>query len=181
MSFSDRMKFTKQGLLDIAGSRPVRAYATPYENAFREVSPLQMPLKDYCGFLDERDTDLQRCKTNFSYVFERLSDDEGPLSFARSPPKLFKENIKLRSAQFTLGGQLMGSAAVKFRPFSMPEAHCTTMWMRLGSQVSWSSLRRRGELLTLWKEALVSETSSRAGIPQDGGVRGGMVIKKEVF
>ena len=109
MSVSDKVKFTKEGLLEIAGSRPVRAFSTPYEGDFRDVAPVEMSLKDYTDFLDQRDTSDEVTK-NFSYVFERLPDNEGPLSFARSPPKLFKDQILLRSAQFTLGGQLMGSS-----------------------------------------------------------------------
>lgn len=111
MSVSDRVKFTKEGLLDVAGFRTVRAFSTPYEGDFRDVSPVEMSLKDYTTFLDQRDSSDQ-IRQNFSYVFERLPDDEGPLGFARSPPKLFKDQILLRSAQFTLGGQLMGSALV---------------------------------------------------------------------
>ena len=111
MSVSDRVKFTKEGLLDVAGFRTVRAFSTPYEGDFRDVAPVEMSLKDYTTFLDQRDS-TDQIRQNFSYVFERLPDDEGPLSFARSPPKLFKDQILLRSAQFTLGGQLMGSALV---------------------------------------------------------------------
>lgn len=108
MSVSDKVKFTKEGLLDVAGSRKVRAFSTPYEGDFRDVAPVEMSLEDYTDFLDQRDLS-DEIRQNFSYVFERLPDDEGPLSFARSPPKLFKDQILLRSAQFTLGGQLMGS------------------------------------------------------------------------
>ena len=108
MSVSDKVKFTKEGLLDVAGSRQVRAFSTPYEGDFRDVAPVEMTLEDYTDFLDQRDRS-EEIRQNFSYVFERLPDDEGPLSFARSPPKLFKDQILLRSAQFTLGGQVMGS------------------------------------------------------------------------
>lgn len=108
MSVSDKVKFTKEGLLDVAGSRKVRAFSTPYEGDFRDVAPVEMSLEDYTDFLDQRDLS-DEIRQNFSYVFERLPDDEGPLSFARSPPKLFKDQILLRAAQFTLGGQLMGS------------------------------------------------------------------------
>lgn len=108
MSVSDKVKFTKEGLLDVAGSRKVWAFSTPYEGDFRDVAPVEMSLEDYTDFLDQRDLS-DEIRQNFSYVFERLPDDEGPLSFARSPPKLFKDQILLRSAQFTLGGQLMGS------------------------------------------------------------------------
>ncbi|CAK9060798.1 JmjC domain-containing protein 8 (Jumonji domain-containing protein 8) [Durusdinium trenchii] len=110
MSVSDRVKFTRDGLLQIAGTRPVRAFSTPYEDDFRNVPAVEMPLQDYVNFLDQRDqeSDFERSE-KLSYIFERLKDDEGPLSFARSPPKLFKEHIKLRAAQFSLGGQLMGS------------------------------------------------------------------------
>ncbi|CAK9060783.1 JmjC domain-containing protein 8 (Jumonji domain-containing protein 8) [Durusdinium trenchii] len=96
MSVSDRVKFTRDGLLQI--------------DDFRNVPAVEMPLQDYVNFLDQRDqeSDFERSE-KLSYIFERLKDDEGPLSFARSPPKLFKEHIKLRAAQFSLGGQLMGS------------------------------------------------------------------------
>ena len=84
--------------------------STPCEDDFRNVPAVEMPLQDYVNFLDQRDqeSDFERSE-KLSYIFERLKDDEGPLSFARSPPKLFKEHIKLRAAQFSLGGQLMGS------------------------------------------------------------------------
>ena len=106
MSASDKAKFTRSGLISIAGSRMVRAYSTPYENDFREVAPVEMSLKDYASFLDSRVEDPE---SNLSYVFERLPEKEGPLSIARAPPKLFKDHVELRSAQFTMGGALMGS------------------------------------------------------------------------
>ncbi|CAE7816533.1 Jmjd8 [Symbiodinium sp. CCMP2456] len=106
MSASDRAKFTRQGLLGIAGSRRVTAYATPYENDFREVAPVEMPLEEYATFLDQR---VQDPGSNLSYVFERLPEDEGPLGVAREVPKLLRSRVDLRSAQFTLGGALMGS------------------------------------------------------------------------
>ena len=106
MSASDKAKFTRAGLISIAGARKVRGYSTPYENDFREVAPVEMSLEDYVAFLDSR---VDNPSSNLSYVFERLPNEEGPLSMARAPPKLFKEHIELRSAQFTLGGALMGS------------------------------------------------------------------------
>mmetsp|Transcript_18309 Transcript_18309/g.37652 ORF Transcript_18309/g.37652 Transcript_18309/m.37652 type:complete len:646 (-) Transcript_18309:21-1958(-) len=106
MSASDRAKFTRAGLLGIAGSRRVTAYSTPYENDFREVAPVEMPLADYATFLDQR---VQDPVSNLSYVFERLPEDEGPLGVAREVPKLLRSRVDLRSAQFTLGGALMGS------------------------------------------------------------------------
>ncbi|CAE7913246.1 Jmjd8 [Symbiodinium necroappetens] len=106
MSASDRAKFTRQGLLGIAGSRRVTAYSTPYENDFREVAPVEMPLEEYAAFLDQR---VQDPGSNLSYVFERLPEDEGPLGVAREVPKLLRSRVDLRSAQFTLGGALMGS------------------------------------------------------------------------
>ena len=139
MSVSDRRKFTREGLVEVAGSRKVTAYATPYENDFREVQAVEMSVEDYASFLDHRLDDLpgawearerrgqrQRSTTvllcfftvhvrfarqepNLSYVFERLPEDEGPLGFARSPPKLLADHVKLRSAQFVWGGSLMGS------------------------------------------------------------------------
>ncbi|CAJ1371829.1 unnamed protein product [Effrenium voratum] len=107
MSVSDRRKFTREGLVEVAGSRKVTAYATPYENDFREVQAVEMSVEDYASFLDHRLDDLQ--EPNLSYVFERLPEDEGPLGFARSPPKLLADHVKLRSAQFVWGGSLMGS------------------------------------------------------------------------
>lgn len=106
MSASDRAKFTRQGLLGIAGSRRVTAYSTPYESDFREVAPVEMPLEEYAAFLDQR---VQDPGSNLSYVFERLPEDEGPLGVAREVPKLLRSRVDLRSAQFTLGGALMGS------------------------------------------------------------------------
>lgn len=55
MSVSDKVKFTKGGLLDVAGSRTMRAFSTPYEGDFRDVAPVEMTLEDYSKFLDQRD------------------------------------------------------------------------------------------------------------------------------
>ena len=170
MSASDRAKFTRQGLLGIAGSRRVTAYSTPYENDFREVAPVEMPLEEYAAFLDQR---VQDPGSNLSYVFERLPEDEGPLGVAREVPKLLRSRVDLRSAQFTLGGALMGSPlhhhvdAATRRQTESPEAtesgHCTCKTCLFC---------RPGELFALREEALVPEASCAAGVPQDHRLRG---------
>ena len=106
MSASDKAKFTKAGLISIAGARKVKAYSTPYENDFREVKAKETTLEAYVDFLDTREQNPQE---DLSYIFERLPSSEGPLGMARESPKLFRDRVNLRSAQFTLGGALMGS------------------------------------------------------------------------
>ena len=138
MSASDRAKFTRAGLLGIAGSRRVTAYSTPYENDFREVAPVEMPLADYATFLDQR---VQDPVSNLSYVFERLPEDEGPLGVAREVPKLLRSRVDLRSAQFTLGGALMGSPLHHHVDAATRPCHARCMHRTLG-QLSLSPGRR---------------------------------------
>jgi hypothetical protein len=108
LAMNSSSSWTRERLLKAAGERLVETYAMPYSRMTRDVEPKGFTIADYVEYLDRRRGGNLSAKLHFAVVPMPEADD--PLGWVRAEPPILEDRLRQHaSAQFYLGGVLMGS------------------------------------------------------------------------